>query len=176
MEYTRPTDGEYMPFFGRYVSLVTEDTILETLQQQAQTIQAVLSGLSETQAGFRYAPDKWSVREVLGHMIDAERIFGYRALSIARGEERSLHSFDENDYAANSNHDRYAFSELIEEFASLRRSHMLMFKHMDASAWHRVGRVNDHPTSTRGLAFIMAGHVRHHARVWSERYNLQITL
>jgi hypothetical protein len=176
MEYSRPTDGEYMPFFGRYVSLVKEDAILETLQQQRQTIQTVLGGLNETQAGFRYGPTKWSIREVVGHMIDAERIFGYRALSIARGEERSLYSFDENLFAANSNHDRYALPELIEEFASLRRSHVLMFKHMDDAAWHRVGRVNDHPTSTRGLAFIMAGHVRHHANVLSERYNLQITL
>ncbi len=176
MEYTRPTDGEYMPFFGRYVSLVKEDAILETLQQQAQTIQTVLGGLNETQAGFRYGPAKWSIREVVGHMIDTERIFGYRALSIARGEQRSLYSFDENAYAAHSNHDLCALPGLIEEFANLRHSHVLMFKHMDDAAWRRVGRVNDHPTSARALAFIMAGHVRHHANVLSERYNLQIAL
>ena len=175
MRYTPPTDSEYNPFFAGYMGLVkTEAQILETLQQQAPALQNALGTLNEAQAGHRYAPDKWSIREVLGHMIDTERVFGYRALSLARGETRSLPGFDENAFAAVSDHDSCALAELLEEFVTLRRSHVLMFQHMNESAWNRLGRVNDHPTSTRAMAFIMAGHVRHHANILSERYGLNV--
>lgn len=168
----RPIAGEYAPYFDSYISLVYEDQVLSLLNAQASTVHDALSGLSDERAGRRYAPGKWSVRELLGHVIDAERVFGYRALSLARGETRALPPFDEDAYAAAAGHDRVPIDELAEEFATLRRSHVLMFKHLDEAAWARVGRLNDHPTSARAVAFIMAGHVRHHARVLSERYGI----
>ena len=170
----RPSTSEYSSYFARYVSLVPESDVLAALENQVNAIQSALGTLTEERAGFRYAADKWSVRQVFGHIIDAERVFGYRALCIARGEMLSLPSFDENAYAAAAGHDRSRLPELIEEFCQLRRSHIHMLRHLDEAAWQRVGRVNEHPTSTRAMAFIMAGHVRHHAAVLSERYGIRI--
>ncbi len=174
MKKMRPSTFEYNSYFERYVSLVLESDILETLRNQSSTLPSAFASLREERAGFRYAPGKWSVREVLGHIIDAERVFGYRALCIARGEILSLPGFDENDYASAAGHDCYPLPELVEEFRELRRSHILMFRHLDDSAWQRVGCVNQHPTSTRAMAFIMAGHVRHHASILSARYGIEM--
>ncbi len=170
----RPTPAEYFAYFERYVSLIKEDDVVALLNAQADVVYAALTGLSHERAGSRYAPGKWSVREVLGHMIDAERIFGYRALSIARGEKFSLPGFEENDYAAVAGHDRVPIDELAEEFATLRRSHALMLMHLDDDAWRRMGVVNQNATSTRAMAFILAGHVRHHANILTERYGIPV--
>ena len=174
MPNVRPTPAEYAPHFDRYVSLVRESDVLAVLNGQAEKIHAALSGLSDERAAHRYAPDKWSVRESLGHIIDAERVFGYRAMSIARGEVQPLVSFDQDAYASSANHDQAPIDELAEQFATLRRSHVLMLKHLRPEAWGRVGVVGEHPTSTRGMAFIMAGHVRHHANVLKERYGISV--
>jgi hypothetical protein len=170
----RPSQAEYFAYFDRYVSLVPEGDVLPALGKQMSAVQAACATLSEDRAGFRYAPGKWSVRQVLGHIIDTERVFGYRALCIARGEAVSLPSFDENEYAAAAGHDRCPLPELVEEFSALRQSHIHMLRHLDDAAWKRVGRVNEHPTSARAMAYIMAGHVRHHATVLSERYGIEI--
>jgi len=170
----RPSQSEYFAYFERYVSLVPEGDVLPVLRKQVGAVQMACASLSEERAGFRYAPGKWSVRQVLGHIIDTERVFGYRALCIARGEVLSLHSFDENAYAAKAGHDLCPLPELVEEFHALRQSHMHMLHHLDPAAWERVGCVNEHPTSTRAMAYIMAGHVRHHAAVLSERYGIEI--
>ena len=170
----RPAPTEYFGYFDKYVSLVSEDDVLGLLNVQADNVHGALSGLSEERAAYRYAPDKWTVREALGHLVDTERIFGYRALSIARRETFSLPGFEEKDYAAVAGHDRAPIDELAEEFATLRRSHVLMLKHLDDEDWRRVGTVNGNPTSTRALAFIMAGHVRHHANLYTERYGIPV--
>jgi len=170
----RPTTDEYLPYFDRYVSLVTEDDVLALMNAQAASVHGALSGLSDERAGYRYASGKWTVREALGHLIDTERVFGYRALSIARGDTFSLPSFEQDDYVAAAGHDRAPVDELAEEFATLRRSHVLLFRHLDDGAWRRIGTVNQHPTSPRAIAFIMAGHVRHHAHVYSERYGIPV--
>lgn len=170
----RPEPSEYRDYFERYISLVKEDDVLALMNVQADAVHGALSGLSQERGGYRYAPGKWTVREVLGHLIDTERVFGYRALSIARGETFSLPSFDEDKYATAAGHDRAPVDELAEEFATLRRSHVLMLRHVDATAWLRVGVCNGHPLSTRAVAFIMAGHVRHHANLYSERYGVPV--
>lgn len=172
--HTRPDASEYRNYFERYISLVKEDDVLAVLNVQADAVHGALSGLSQERGGHRYAPGKWSVREALGHIIDTERVFGYRALSVARGETFSLPSFEEDRYAAVAGHDQVPIDELAEEFATLRRSHVLMLRHMDASAWRRVGLANGHPLSTRAAAFIMAGHVRHHATIYTERYGVPV--
>ncbi len=170
----RPDQSEYRDYFERYISLVRETDLLGLLNVQADAVHGALSGLSEERAGHRYAPGKWSVRQVLGHLIDTERVFGYRALSIARGETFNLPSFEEDRYAEAAGHDRAPIDELAEEFATLRRSHVLMLRHLDEAAWRRVGLANGHPLSTRAAAFIMAGHVRHHANLYTERYGVPV--
>jgi hypothetical protein len=147
----RPSTFEYNPYFERYISLVPEDDVVETLRNQLNAFPQTLIGLTKEQAGFRYAPGKWSIREVIGHIVDTERVLGYRALCVARGEVRSLPSFDENDYAAAAGHDHHPLPELVDEFRELRRSHILMLRHLDDSAWQRVGCVNEHPISTREI-------------------------
>ena len=109
---------------------------------------------------------------MLGHVIDCERIFGYRALCLARGESQSLPGFEQDDYAAVAGHDAVPLSELVEEFASLRASHVHMFAHFDEPAWTRIGLVNGHPTSARAMAFVIVGHARHHVNILRERYRL----
>jgi hypothetical protein len=170
MHTSRPSPTEYAPYFSRYIDLVGEANFAAVLEGQPAELRALLGKLSPQQAGFRYAPGKWSIREVVGHVIDAERVFGYRALCIARGESVSLPSFDENDYAAASGHDACSLSELLEEFVHVRRGHIALFGHLAPTAWERTGTVNQNAISVRGLAYIMTGHAQHHAGILKERY------
>ncbi len=170
----RPTDADYPAYFERYVSLVYENDILALLNAQASSVHGALSGLSESRAAYRYAPGKWTVRELLGHLVDCERVFGYRALAIARGETFPLPSFDEDNYAVLAAHNQVPIDELAEEFATLRRSHVLMLKHLDETSRMRRGTMSGAPATPLALAFIMAGHVRHHARICTERYGVAL--
>lgn len=170
MHASRPSQTEYAPYFNRYIGLVAQSEFVTVLTGQPAEYAAQLGRLSPEQAGFRYAPGKWSIREVLGHVIDAERVFGYRALCIARGETVSLPGFDENEYAAASGHDGCSLVELLEEFAHVRRGHIALFGHLGQAAWERTGTVNENAISVRGLAYIMTGHARHHAGILKERY------
>jgi hypothetical protein len=173
MKIERPAPGEYNPAFERYVSRVPEDDALPVLARQAAQVRAALESVSGERAGFRYGPDKWSIREVVGHFTDAERVFGYRALTFARGDKASLPGFEENDYAAVAGHDRYALPDLVAEFEALRRSHVSMLSHLDPASVARVGTANGSPVSVRAIAFIMAGHVRHHLGVLSSKYGVE---
>jgi len=170
MHLSSPPSTEYAPYFGRYISLIPEAHFITTLNDQPHELRELLGKLSAEQAGYRYAPGKWTVRQVLGHVIDAERVFAYRALCIARGETASLPSFDENQYADVAGHDGYVLGELLDEFQMVRQANVALFGHMDATAWQRVGTVNQHPISTRGLAYIVVGHAQHHGVVLRERY------
>lgn len=170
----RPTAADYPEYFERYVSLVYENDIVALLNAQASSVHGALSGLSDSRAAFRYAPDKWTVRELLGHLVDCERVFGYRALAIARGETFPLPSFDEDTYAALAAHDQVPIDELAEEFATLRRSHVLMLKHLDEAGRTRRGTMSGGTATPLALSFIMAGHVRHHARICTERYGVAL--
>jgi hypothetical protein len=168
----RPAPSEYFSHFERYVSLVGEGDVVPAMKAQAQDLRARLDALTEEQARFRYAPGKWTAREMLGHVIDSERIFGYRALCLARAESQSLPGFEQDDYAAVAGHDTVPLTELVDEFAALRASHVHMFAHFDEQAWTRMGLVNGNPTSARAMAFVIVGHARHHMNVLRERYGL----
>ena len=137
-----------------------------------QVLRATLAGVSEEGSLYRYEPTKWSVRQVIGHIIDAERICAYRLLCIARGESSSLPGFEEAEYAANAGHDRCDLTSLLMEFESLRQSHVLMLRHLPADALMRIGTANGNPITVRGLAFVMAGHIRHHIAVLASRYGI----
>jgi len=168
----RPEPSEYRPYFDTYISKVPGDRVVPVLMQQLEPLIERFGSLSEEQASFRYAPDKWSVREVIGHLIDTERVFGYRALWIARGETTPLPSFEQDDFVRTAGHDTVPIVELVDEFCALRESHLLMFNHLAREAWTRVGTASGHPLSTRAAAFIMAGHVIHHLALLQERYGV----
>jgi DinB superfamily len=168
----QPETTEYAPYYERYVALVRGGDILKTLEDQAGAVRRVVSAVAEARAGFRYAPDKWTIREVVGHWTDAERIFSYRALCFARGEQAPLPSFDENEYARQSGHDAVPLAELLEEFGSVRSATLAQLRHFPAAVWQRVGVASGKPVSVRALAHIMAGHVAHHLAILRERYGV----
>ncbi|HYM61287.1 MAG TPA: DinB family protein [Thermoanaerobaculia bacterium] len=165
----RPAADEHAPYHIRYIRLVPDGDIVETLASQIEETQALLRSLSG-RADYRYAEGKWTVSQVVRHVADGERAFGYRALSIARGEKRSLLSFDENSWAKHSERDHDEYPALIEELGLLRRANVLMLRALSDLAWLRRGTVNDVPATPRGMAWILAGHERHHAQVLRERY------
>ena len=168
----RPLPTEHIPYYEKYISLVPEDDVLGVLAAQAQEIRALAAAVSEEQGGYRYAPGKWSVREVFGHLADVERILAYRAFSIARGERRPLNGFEPDEYAVAAEADRSTLPDLGDEFASLRQGNVAMFRRLSDAAWRRIGTADGNPISARALAFIMAGHVRHHQRSLHEQYGL----
>jgi len=168
----RPERTGYAPYFERYVALVPDGDIVTTLREQGDAVRRKLAGLPESLAGFRYAADKWSVREVVGHCTDAERVFAYRALAFARGETAPLPAFDENQYARMAGHDAVPLAALLEEFGDVRAATLHLFRNLPPDAWTRVGTASGKPVSVRALAFITAGHVAHHVALLHERYGI----
>jgi hypothetical protein len=166
----RPLESEYAPYYQGYVAHVTEDEILPVLRSQLDALDVLLNRVAPEHETFRYADGKWSIREVIGHLIDAERVFGYRTFSIARGEQRNLPGFDENEYMLTAPYDRIDLEDLLSELRLVRLSNIAMLRNLDDEAWLRTGTANDSPVSVRALAYIMAGHVRHHMGVLSQRY------
>jgi hypothetical protein len=167
----RPEPGEYAPYFERYVTQVPPQAdILEILRRQVDETAALLGGLSEREAGFRYAEGKWSIREVVGHVADTERIMVYRALCFARGERAALPGFEEDDYVRNARFDARPLADLLTEFRTVRAATIPFFAGLDVEELRRSGTANARPYSVRAVAFIVAGHERHHVRVLNERY------
>lgn len=167
---TRPAPTEYAPYFARYVDLVPEDDICAALREQGSATESILQLLNDKQASFRYAPDKWSVKQLVGHVTDAERIFGYRALAIARGETRQLPGFDEKSYGVTGEFDRRPWADLIGELATVRQATVALFRGLPEEAWERSGVANDNRITVRSLAYVTLGHERHHLNVLRERY------
>ena len=166
----RPDETEYMPYFGKYVSLVAGDDILTALSDQISATAALLRGIPESQGNFRYAAGKWSINELLGHMIDSERIFTYRALCFARNDKTPLPGYEQDDYIRNASFDACSLGDLAAEFESVRRATLFLFKHLDAEAWMRRGMANENEVSVRALAYIIAGHELHHLGILRDRY------
>ncbi len=167
---TRPATTEYLPYYSRYIDLVTGDDVIATLKSQLRETIAFLNCISNEESMTRYAPDKWSVREVLGHMIDTERIFAYRALRIGRGDKTPLAGYEQDDYVRGGNFDKVRWSILMEEFDLVRRSNIAMFSGFTEEAWMRTGTANNATVSARALAWIIAGHELHHRNVIEDKY------
>ena len=165
-----PATSEYAPYYGKYVSLIPEGDILETLAQQLDSSLVLLRGIDEEKAVYRYAPGTWSIKELVGHIIDAERIFAYRALRFARGDETELSGFEQDGYVLNGSFDAYRMAELAREFELVRGANLLMLKHLDEAAWQRRGVASGSEVTVRALAFIMAGHEKHHMEILRTRY------
>jgi uncharacterized damage-inducible protein DinB len=166
----RPPATEYAQSYASYVALVPEDEILGTIEHQSSVTQKLLASLDESKAAYRYAEAKWSVKQVLGHVIDSERIFAYRALAIARGETQPLPGYDENDYVRHADFDSWRLGDLSEHYALVRRATIVLFRNFPEEAWERRGTASDYSVTTRALAWIIVGHERHHVKVLRERY------
>jgi len=166
----RPDDTEYLSYYSRYITLVPEGDILTTLTRQNEATMALLRGLSESQGGFRYAPGKWSIKELVAHLSDAERIFADRALRFARADQTPLPGFEENDYVRNGSFDSFHLADIVSGFAHVRRSTVSLFQLMSNDATTRRGKANNAEVSVRALAYIIAGHELHHINVLRTRY------
>lgn len=167
---TRPAASEFLPYYEKYIALVPEGDVLSTLATQMASTQALLRSLPASVATYRYAPGKWSVNEVVGHLIDSERIFAARALRFARNDAKALPGFEQEDYVRNANFDACPLSDLASELATVRQSTLFLFRHMGDEAWTRHGVANDAEVSVRALAYIIAGHELHHREILRTRY------
>jgi hypothetical protein len=167
---SRPAEGEFLPYYGKYIALVPAGDVLSTLDAQMNETQALLLGLPASSSTYRYAPDKWSVNEVVGHVIDCERIFAARALRFARNDATPLPGFEQDDYVRNSKFEAYPVSELASELEAVRRATVFLFKHLEEPAWMRRGTANNAEVSVRALAYIIAGHELHHREILRTRY------
>lgn len=168
----RPAESEYAPDYQGYVSQVTEDEILPVLRSQLDDLELLLGKVAPEHETYRYAEGKWSIREIAGHLIDGERVFGYRVFCIARGETQNLPGFDQDEYMLTAPYDRIDLEDLLAEFRLVRLANIAMMRALDKESWNRIGTANDNQVTVRALAFVMGGHVRHHMGVLKQRYGL----
>lgn len=166
----KPGNTEYLPYYGTYISLVSDGDVIATLETQMRDTQALLAGLPASISTYRYAPGKWSVNEMVGHIIDSERIFTARALRFARADATPLPGFEQDDYVRNASFDAYPLRELAAELETVRRSTIFFFRHLSEEAWLRKGIANNGEVTVRALAYIIAGHELHHRGMLQARY------
>jgi uncharacterized damage-inducible protein DinB len=166
----RPSADEFAPYYARYIDRVPDGDLLVTLESQLEATVALLDTFGESNAGIRYAPGKWSVKQVVGHLNDAERIFTYRAVCAARGERASLPGFDENTYVDEGGFDGRTLNSLMGEMTAVRRATLSLVRNLDDAQVARTVVANGVPVSVRALAWIIAGHEVHHAELFRERY------
>jgi hypothetical protein len=169
----RPDQEEYAQFYANYVSLVPETDVNSALENQIGELENLFKEISEEKGNFAYAENKWTIKELLGHLIDGERVFSYRAFRISRNDQTPLAGFEENFYVANSNFAKRSLADLLEEFSLLRRANVLFFQNLPAEFWSRTGIASDAEVSVRALAYVMVGHIRHHLNILKERYLAQ---
>lgn len=166
----RPERMEAAPYYFTYIDQVAGDDVSSTIEIQLEESLVFFSGISDERSLYRYAPDKWSIRQVLNHITDTERSFAFRALWFARGFETPLPSYDQNIAAAGAEADRIAWSAHVEEFRRVRLSTISLFANMPADAWERRGIASDNTFTVRAMAFILAGHLEHHRKILRDRY------
>ena len=167
---SRPNAGEYFEYYGTYISLVPDGDVRDILRGQLSETIAVLSGVPDAKAAKAYGPGKWTLKEMVLHMCDAERVFGYRMLRIARGDATPLPGFDQNSWVPHSCANDRPLTNLVMEFAAIRASTLALVDSISPEGWLRMGTASDHKISARALAYIAAGHERHHLKIARERY------
>jgi hypothetical protein len=166
----KPDPSEYDPYYEHYVSLVPEDDVKAVLAEQPAELDAIFANVVEKKGSFAYADGKWTVKELLGHLIDGERMFAYRVFRISRGDKTPIEGFEQDGYIENAYANQRSFSDLLREFTLLRQANMLFFDNLKDGDWTRTGTANEREISVRALATIMAGHIRHHMDILNERY------
>ena len=166
----RPQQNDYAPPFHKYIQLVPPGDLIENLADQLRETKALLAKIPEEQAGFRYAERKWSIRQVLGHVIDTERIFAYRVLRIGRNDSTPLAGFDEKLLAANAPYDQMPLTEALREFEAVRASTLFLLRGLSPEGWERSGMSDGRYITLRAIAFAIAGHELHHREILRTRY------
>lgn len=167
---TKPDASEYDPYYGNYIASVPAGDLFELLESQGEETYALLSGLPEDRGGFRYAPGKWSIKDLVQHLSDSERVFAYRALRFGRGDETPLASFDQDPYAAAARAERWPLAQLATELRDIRRATLALARSFDEAELLRSGVASGARMSVRALFWVIAGHEQHHLRVLRERY------
>lgn len=170
----KPLENEFPKdkYFSFYIEQIDFQNVIEALMMQKELVINLYKNLSNEQQIYQYAPDKWTPQQILGHITDTERIFGYRALCIARGEKQSLPGFDENEYMDASHFNEQSFESLLEQYRLVRESSIALFSSFSEEVASRIGNANGHAVSARALVWMIAGHERHHLNVLKERYNI----
>jgi uncharacterized damage-inducible protein DinB len=166
----RPNTNEYNVYYETYIKEVQGDDILKILNEQNKQTQEVLNSFSEHKGNYKYADGKWTVKEVIGHLIDTERVFAYRALCIARGEKKSLPGFEQDDYVQGGNFNSRNLTDLNYEFRLLRESNLLLFRSFSEEMLNNRGTANESAITVRAILWIIAGHEKHHLKILQERY------
>ena len=166
----RPAKSEYDPYYHRYISLVPNEDVLFALDQQLSETLILLRSLSEQHGTFRYEPNKWSVKEVVGHMNDTERIMTYRALRIARNDRTPIEGFEQDDYIRGGPYSDLRLADLVEEFQDIRAATLAFFRNLRPADWTRRGIANNNEISVRAIAYVIGGHELHHRHILEERY------
>lgn len=166
----RPENNEFASYYLPFVSAVPDGDIISVLNQQLENTRLMLKDITEEQGQFRYGTEKWSIKEVVGHMTDTERIMAYRLLCIARGEAVSLPGFDEKQYVENANFNEQSLEQLLDHFAKVRQTTTLLLESLSPDALVRRGLANNTEVTVRGVAYIIAGHAMHHSKIIQERY------
>ena len=168
--YLRPQPGEYAPYTGAYISLVEGNDVLAALDEQRRQMLLLFSGRTDADGDLRYAPDKWTLKEVLGHINDSERILSYRALRISRADATPMEGYEQDDYVRNGPWGGRPLTDLIEDYIAVRRATLSLFRNLDEPAWTRRGVANKNEVTVRALAYTIAGHELHHRKILEEKY------
>ncbi len=166
----RPEKDEFDPYYNAYISPVEGDNVTQVLAAQPTELRTILFDLPEEKGAFAYSVGKWTIKELLSHLIDGERIFAYRILRISRGDATPIEGFEQDGYIANSNANGRSFDDLLNEFELQRRSNLLLINNISDEGSRRIGTASEKRISVRALVYIMAGHVRHHIRILNDRY------
>lgn len=166
----KPEKAEYDAYYERYVSLVDDEGVLETLAAQPDELHELFNGVPEEKGLYAYDEGKWTIKELIGHLNDGERMFAYRILRISRGDETPIEGFEQDGYIENAPSNSRTIADLLDEFRLLRTANMFMLNHLNDEAWLRMGTASGLPVSVRALAYIMAGHITHHIHILKERY------
>lgn len=167
---SKPQQGEYPAYCEGYNNYIRNNNLIKVLEDSILNFQSIVTGIPEGKENFRYAPEKWSIKEVIGHIIDTERVLAYRVLCIARGEQYEMPGFDENAFVENANTGQRTMYDLVHEFSLVREANILMFKSFNDEILSRKGIANKHTVSVKGLIFMIAGHELHHLNVIKTKY------
>jgi hypothetical protein len=168
--YTRPASNEHAEYFGNYIGQVPDGDLLQTLERHGREFAEFLKAIPESKADFAYGPGKWTIKEVIGHISDGERVFAYRAMRIARGDTIPLPGFDENAWVPLSGAKDRTLADLVEEFQTVRAASLSLFRHLSPEAIARRGTASNREITVRAIAWIVAGHAMHHQKILRERY------
>jgi hypothetical protein len=170
VESGRPETSEYAEYYGKYTGRIPGTNVLPVLEQQLESTLALFRKIDERKAEFQYAPGKWSIKQLVGHIIDTERVFAYRALVFSRNDTTALPGFDQDKWAEQSNFSGLTMAEITAEFEAVRRATIALFRNVEPAAWNRKGTANGKEVTVRALAFITAGHLDHHLEILKSRY------